>query len=313
MINAAFWSIGLYFLAATVAQASSGTSDCTGANLTNCIATPLSQVVNEALRNGSLSKNFSISSQLNDDSADNSASATPMSLTINDCAKILQDRLASFQTFNTSTDRVWSDVVSTQTTMRAVEQSANDILTSESEFAAKLSQMNELIQNATNRAGQLTDWINGEKVIRNQLSDIYTQLDQRVREDSKQVLLTASSIRDALFKMQTVHDHATKVLTAVGDAETHMYDWAGNVSSKVNAHTVDLVSIAQTVQFRANQLSAIQDPNTQLNWIVTQLVNKYGSAAVLAASKAYDAETLAMPSGSASVTPASNSGTIKPI
>lgn len=281
-----------------VQGSSSGNSDCMGSNLTNCITRTLSQAVNDALSNGSNSFNFSNPVNLTSDTV-SSASTNPMSMTINECAQLLQNRLASFQSFNTSSDQVWNDVVATQNSMTSVEKNSNDILTTETSFSTQLSQIMTLIQNATDRTSQLSDWINGEKVIRNQLTDIYTQLDQKVRSDSNNVLLTASSIRDALFQMQSVHDHATKILTAVGDAESHMYEWAGNVSSKVNSHTVDLVSIAQTIQFRSNQLGAVQGANTQLNWIVTQLVNKYGSDAVLSASAAYDAGSLETPSGSA--------------
>lgn len=284
-------AILLIQIIATTTRAS-GVSDCTGASLTNCIRNSLSQVVNDALTNRSGSVNFSNPVTQKTTLSSLQSDGTPMSMTINQCAQILQDRLASFQSFNTSSEKLWTDVVSTQSLMTAVEKNANDILSTESGFATKLTQINSLFQSVTDRSGELSDWINGEKVFRNQLTDIYTQLDQKVRTDSSNVLLTASAIRDALFKMQSVHDHATKVLTAVGDAESHMYEWAGNVSSKMNTHTVDLVSIAQTTQFRSNQLSAIQDANSQLNWVVTQLVSKYGTDAVLAASKAYDEGSL---------------------
>jgi hypothetical protein len=173
--------------------------------------------------------------------------------------------------------------------MTGVEASVQDLLNTESGFATELGQVAQLFQNTTDRASNLTSWLSGEKVIRSQLTSLYTRLDARVRVNSNKILETTSSVRDALGKMQLVHDHATKILEAVGDAETQMYEWAANVTQKVNAHTVTLVGIAQTLQYRRNQLAAVKDSNVNLNWIATKLSEKYGEAKLASLSQAYDA------------------------
>jgi hypothetical protein len=76
-----------------------------------------------------------------------------------------------------------------------------------------------------------------------------------------------------------------------------MYEWAFNVSQSVNRHTVNLVTVAQTLQYRRDQVESVKDSNTQLNWIVTQLANKYGKDQLAALNKQYEDGMLVTPAG----------------
>ena len=277
------------------------TQECATANLTGCITRSLSQIVNQALANGT-TLNFTgpmVSTPGTLSNAKGLASASPMSMTINECAQVLSERLTSFGDFKTKSDEVWTDVSAVQTAMAAVEQAAKDIQSVEAGYAIQMAQAGELFSNATDRSAQLNSWLSGEKVIRNQLTDLYSALDTKVMNTSDKVLLTASSIRDALLQMQKVHDHASSILTGVGDAETVMYEWAFNVSQAINRHTVNLVSIAQTLQYRSSQMQSVKNSNVQLNWIVTQLYQKYGADKLAELNKEYDDGTLTTPSGTA--------------
>jgi DNA repair ATPase RecN len=222
-----------------------------------------------------------------------------MSMTINECAETLSERLMSFSDFRLNSDEIWSDVSAVQKALVSVESLTRDLETTESGYAVQMTQAGELFAGATKRASDLNSWINGEKVLRNQLTDLFTDLDKKVLNTSDQVLLTSSSIRDALIQMQKVHDHATNVLTAVGDAETYMYEWAFNVSQAVNRHTVNLVTVAQTLQYRSSQVDSVQNANTQLNWIVSQLYNKYGAEKLAKLNKEYEDGSLSTPLGTA--------------
>jgi len=241
-----------------------------------------------------------------------------MSLTINDCADLLTQRLSSFDDFNTMNEEIWDDVSSTQKALAGVESVAQDILKTESGFATQMTQLVDLFHNTSQRSQDISRWIDGEKVLRNQLTDIYNSLDGKVLTNSNTIVVTASAIRDALVKMQKVHDHATQVLTAVGDAETEMYEWAYNVTQSVNSHTVDLVGVAQTLQYRSNQVKSVTEANTNLNWIVSQLYNKYGKDKLLELSNLYDSGNTTTPSSNAqglnstSITSESTSNTIAP-
>ena len=247
-----------------------------------------------------------------------SKDVTSMSLTINDCATLLTDRLQMYDNFNTMNDAIWDDVSSTEKALSGVESAANDLLKTESGYATQMTQLIELFQNTSKRSEDITRWIDGEKVLRNQLTDIYNTLDGKVLTNSNTIVVTASAIRDALIKMQKVHDHATQVLTAVGDAETELYEWAFNVTQTVNSHTVDLVSIAQTLQYRSNQLKSVTEANTNLNWVVSQLAQKYGKDKLVELSNLYDSGNTTTPSSNAqgldstSKTSASTNNTIAP-
>jgi hypothetical protein len=263
---------------ATTGVSPSVTSDCT--RLGTCLESP-TVVTNAAMSTGGgIGVNIGLPSL---------TGTSPMSMTINDCANILIDQLTAVQGIQSLNSQIWTDVSTTQGAMTGVEASVQDLLNKESGFATELGQVAQLIHNTTDRASNLTSWLSGQKVIRSQLTSLYTRLDTRVRENSNKILVTTSSVRDALSKMQLVHDHATKILEAVGDAETEMYEWAANVTQKVNAHTVTLVGIAQTLQYRRNQLAAVKDSNVNLNWIATKLSEKYGEAKLASLSQAYDA------------------------
>lgn len=276
-------------------------SDCV--TLGTCLPS-LTVYVNKALKSGR-SSSVDFSSTAADistptlTSLDSINMTSTMSFTINECADVLETQLSAFKQFETSNAQVWADVSTAQESLVAVEGAAKSILSTQSEFTTKLAQVAELFQNTTERVSDLAQWVNGEKVVRNQLTDLYNDLDQNVLTTSNDIVVTTSAIRDALVVMQKVHDHATKILTAVGDAETQMYLWAFNVSQKVNEHTVGLVSIAQTLQYRSNQANAIKNDNINLNWIVTQLSNKYGLTKLTELGNQYDAGTLSVPSSEA--------------
>lgn len=297
-------------LSGAAAIPSSTTLECITGNLTHCIKDSLSQVVNNAITNGTNKVNYSLS--MSAPAAPANSAASPMSLTINDCAKILEDRLVSFQDFSSKADDVWNDVVQAQETMVNVEAATQSVLKAESQFGSQMEETNVLFQDATDRCGALGDWVDGEKVVRNQLTELYTALDQRVLSDSEQVVVTVSGIRDALTRMQKVHDHATKILTAVGDAESTMYEWAYNVSTKVNTHTVNLVSIAQTLQYRSSQINAVKDANVNLHWIISQITKAHGEAKIKELNDQFESGQLKTPAGNATLpAPATTATTAK--
>ena len=262
---------------------SSVNNDC--ARLGTCLGSPIA-ATNAALAgaNSALS-----STGLGGTSLASSSGTSPMSMSINDCANLLIGQLEAVQNVQSLNDEIWSDVSSIQGALTSVEDSVKDLLTTQSDYATELSQVGNIMNDATKRATNLTTWLSGQKVIRSQLTNLFTQLNTRVLKNSNTILVTTSSLRDALNKMQVVHDNATQILQAVGDAETDMYEWAANVTQKVNSHTVDLVGIAQTLQYRRNQLSSVKDANVNLNWIMTQLSQAYPAEQLKSLSQAYDA------------------------
>ena len=275
-------------------------ADC-AKNKISCL-TSLSTTVNQALVSKGGSASFSSSGDTGSaasSSSSSQSSTSPMAMTLNECAKELENRLLAFGTINTNAEQIWDDVGAVQDAMKAIEEVTVDVAAKEAEFAAQLDQTGDLFHDSTDRIAKLSDWMDGEKVLRNQLTDLFGALDKETIETSKDVLVTTSSLRDALLKMQKVNDRATQILTGVGDAETIMYEWAYNVSQTVNMHTVNLITVAQTLQYRSGQVKSVKDANVNLNWIVSQLSNKYGATKLAELSKQYDAGELETPSGTA--------------
>ena len=286
------------------AAVSAGTDDCT---LAGCIPKDLSDVVNAALgaKNSGNAKLNSTGTSTNT----TSAFVSPLGLTVNECASLLAERLRSFSNFKTATENIWDDMTSLQKALSSVEKVSTDIGLVETGFASQLEQTQEMFSKATDQVTSLNTWLTGEKVIRAQLSELYTALDEKVIKTSKYVLLNSSSVRDKLFEMQKIHDHATRILTAVGDAETLMYQWAYNVSQTANRHTVNLVTVTQTLNYRANQVNSVKESNTQLNSIVTQLTQKYGQDKIKELSKLFDEQQPPVPVAPTTTAPSEESST----
>ena len=271
--------------------------ECIKSNLSGCLPQTLSHVVNTALNSGKkvdLSGTFDIAST---GEQKTETSPNKLTLTATQCAEALTKRLNTFSEFELAADGIWTDLETLRIALNAVQEGATEVQTVETGYGNKLTQGGDLFETAAKRVEQLETWLNGQKVIRNQLTDLFTELDGKVLETNKDVLMTSSTIRDKLFDMQKIHDHATDILISVGDAETMMYEWAYNVSQTANRHTVDLVSVAQTLQTRTNQVNNVKESNTQLNWIVSQLATKYGKEKLIELNKQYDAGTLSTPAG----------------
>jgi hypothetical protein len=195
-------------------------------------------------------------SGLNPTRAPNSAPASPFAITLPECQARLTDREAGFQNFNVQLNSMKADVYRVQDALKAVEESTQTILQKETAFSTELIEMNKLLASAQERANLLTAWENDETHVRSQLSDLFNTLEKDVLVDSKQLLGMSDTLRQALRKMEIVHDETSQVLTKVADAESAMYVWAFNATSKVNDHTNRVVSIAQETQFRMDQVTS---------------------------------------------------------
>ena len=181
---------------------------------------------------------------------------SPFGITLPQCSALYSERTAGFNHFASALDTIRNDVYIVQSTLTDVEASTQAILTTETGFSTKLIAVSELLANATERGNLLMSWQQEEAQVRTELSDLYAALDKNVLIDSRQLVAMTASLRNALSNMQTVVDKTNQIVSKVADAETAMYGWAYNVTSKVNLHTTRVVSLAQQTQFSINQVAS---------------------------------------------------------
>ncbi|KAF4674293.1 hypothetical protein FOL47_009444 [Perkinsus chesapeaki] len=206
------------------------------------------------------------------------APATHYGMTLEQCAQKVEKTVGEFDTFKEGVGRLHSRVLQSEEALKKIETRTDGYSTREANFAAELTKLFTLEQEVKARAGVLSKWMADEKVVRDQLSKVYRDLDTKSLMQSDKLLTMSSVLRAALTKMQAIHDHVSKVITAVGEAESSMYQWAYNVTSKVNFHTTQIVTLAQNLEFRIAQSKGMELEARRMMALYQKLEDKYGKS-----------------------------------
>jgi hypothetical protein len=218
-----------------------------------------------------------LQSQVNQQTLGNNNNGPPTSngqplvfgLDLTSCVQALENRNDGFQTFDNYLIKTQSDIFSLQSILTSVETNSETILSTETNFSTVLMGVGQLMQNATERATALLNWEMSESNVRTQMRDLYNTLEKDILADSAQLLKMDQALRAALNSMQVKHDRAKQVLTQVGNLETNLFRWAFNVTEKINLHNTRVVSLAQELQFRLDEVTSQQIIARTLSDLVT--------------------------------------------
>ncbi|KAF4657115.1 hypothetical protein FOZ61_002060 [Perkinsus olseni] len=204
------------------------------------------------------------------------APASQYGMTLEQCAQKVERTVGEFDTFKEGVGRLHSRVLQSEEALKKVEAKTEKYSSREANFAAELTKLFSLEQEVKTRAGVLSKWMADEKIVRDQLSKVYRDLDAKSLLQSDELLSMSTVLRAALSKMQAIHDHVSQVITAVGEAESSMYQWAYNVTSKVNYHTTQIVTLAQNLEFRITQSKGMETEARRMMALYQKLADKYG-------------------------------------
>ena len=185
--------------------------------------------------------------------------STPVfGLDLTSCIQALENRNTGFQNFDSYLLTTQRDVFNLQAVLTDIEENADTILTTETGFSTTLIEMASLLENATERASLLLNWETTESAVRYQLRDLFNTLQKDILTDTDQLLSMDKTLRNALNEMEITADRAKQVLTTVADQQVNQYNWAFNVTSKINLHNTRIVALAQEIQFRLDEVSSQQ-------------------------------------------------------
>ncbi|EER13998.1 hypothetical protein Pmar_PMAR022531 [Perkinsus marinus ATCC 50983] len=165
------------------------------------------------------------------------APASQYGMTLEQCARKVERTVGEFDSFKEGVGRLHSRVLQSEEALKKIESKTGKYSSREANYAAELTKLFSLEQEVKTR---------------------YRDLDTKSLMQSDKLLSMSSILRAALSKMQAIHDHVSQVITSVGQAESSMYQWAYNVTSKVNYHTTQIVTLAQNLEFRITQSKGME-------------------------------------------------------
>ncbi|EER11424.1 hypothetical protein Pmar_PMAR011087 [Perkinsus marinus ATCC 50983] len=189
------------------------------------------------------------------------APASQYGMTLEQCARKVERTVGEFDSFKEGVGRLHSRVLQSEEALKKIESKTEKYSSREANFAAELTKLFSLEQEVKTRSGVLGKWMADEKVVRDQLSKVYRDLDTKSLMQSDKLLSMSSILRAAL----------------IGEAESSMYQWAYNVTSKVNYHTTQIVTLAQNLEFRITQSKGMETEARRLMTLYRKLADKYGA------------------------------------
>ena len=186
------------------------------------------------------------------------------------CIQAIENRNAGFQTFDNYLIKTQQDVINLQTVLMSVESNAKTVLDTETDFSTTLVDLAALLEGATERSAKLLAWETTEAAVRFQLRDLFSALEVEINADSASLQKSDKALRNSLNQMESTHDRAKQVLLQIADLEMNQYEWAHNVTSKINLHNLRIIAMAQEVQFRHDEVESNSMLTTQLEDLITE-------------------------------------------
>jgi len=205
-------------------------------------------------------------------------------MTLGQCVKNLETTSANVKVYQANIEQMKKVVTSSQDKVKGAEGIAQELWNKETAFSGELQNLYVLYNDVAVRSNTLEKWMNDEKVVRDQLATVYRVLDQKSVRQSEELFGLTSTLRNALSKMQAIHDHVSQVLTSVANAETAMYEWAYNVTVKVNSQTTKIVNLAEGLEYRIQQVDAANKEVNKMAQVFLTFATKYKDADLIDAA-----------------------------
>ncbi|KAF4663363.1 hypothetical protein FOZ61_001711 [Perkinsus olseni] len=179
---------------------------------------------------------------------------TIFGMNLDTCVDTLEGAVGRYKVFEGQVISVENNVVQSESRVRAVVDLSKVVDKEGSTFHLEIDKLFDLYNNVAVRANTLEKWMADEKTVRDHLSSVYRILQAKSVQQEGELEEMRVILSNAVKKMQGIHSHVSKVLTAVANAETAMYEWAYNVTVKVNAQTTKIVNLAQGMEYRIAQI-----------------------------------------------------------
>ncbi|EER19692.1 hypothetical protein Pmar_PMAR012680 [Perkinsus marinus ATCC 50983] len=189
-----------------------------------------------------------------------------------------------FQVFEAEVIGVENNVVQSESRIRAVVDLSKVVDKEGSTFHLEIDKLFDLYNNVAVRyfpvntdsgTNTLEKWMSDEKTVRDHLSSVYRILEAKTVQQEGELEEMRVVLSNAVQKMQGIHSHVSKVLTAVANAETAMYEWAYNVTVKVNSQTTKIVNLAQGMEYRIAQIDNAEIEMARMSNLILSLARHF--------------------------------------
>ncbi|KAF4664027.1 hypothetical protein FOL47_005337 [Perkinsus chesapeaki] len=244
---------------------------------------------------------------------------TIFGMNLDTCVDTLEDAVGRYKVFEGQVFQVEKNVEQSESRVRAVIDLSKVVDSKGSTFDKEIESIFDLYNNVAVRANTLEKWMADEKTVRDHLSSVYRILEAKSAQQAGELEEMRVILASAVTKMEGIHSHVSKVLTAVANAETAMYEWAYNVTVKVNAQTTKIVNVAQGMEYRVAQIDNAEIETARMANLLLSLARHYNDGDIADAAeqmvvhtseeklKAYRESTTDSSIGSGSLTDMANS------
>jgi chromosome segregation ATPase len=173
------------------------------------------------------------------------------------CVDEVKKANSQYQSFDSAITQLAGQVRQSKVRLDAVDILTHNIQSNQDNFESELSHLKDLYNTLAIRSNALGKWMSDEKMIRDNLQELYRAMAAKNTEEEQRLLLMSASMRTAVSRLAQVNTDTASILQSVASAQAAMYDWAANVTVAANEHTTKLESLQSALQYRITQIDQV--------------------------------------------------------
>jgi hypothetical protein len=185
------------------------------------------------------------------------AQAVVNGMDLQTCATKVKETSTQYTVFDNAMTSMAEQVRQSKLRLDAVDILTHNIQVNQDNFETELSRLKDLYNTLAIRSNALGKWMADEKLIRDNLQELYREMVAKNTEEKARLLDMTSNMRTAVKRLVSIQDETSGILASVASAQTAMYDWAVNVTVAVNTHTTKMESLQAALGYRITQIDHV--------------------------------------------------------
>ena len=170
------------------------------------------------------------------------------------CAEQVKFTQRQYDSFHDALTSIGSKVKTASIKLKSIDVITHNVQTEEANFVNEIKRIQELYNTLAVRSNALGRWMSEEKMLRDNLQELYRELVARNREEESRLVVLTKTMRDALLRLNSLEKEISGTMSLIASAQKAMYGWANEVTVSVNTHTTKLGSLTQNMQYRVTQI-----------------------------------------------------------
>jgi chromosome segregation ATPase len=162
-----------------------------------------------------------------------------------------------YSAFSTAIDSISTSVRKSTLKLQSIDVITREVQGNQDSFEQEISKIKELYNTLAVRSNALGRWMTEEKMLRDNLQELYRELVSKNTEEESRLVLLSKTMRDALFRLSSLESQMSTTMSVIASAQKAIYSWGVNVTESVNVHTTKLNSLTTGLQYRVTQIDSI--------------------------------------------------------